>query len=390
MREVSRLLASELQVARRHFPALVLTGPRRAGKTFLLRAAFPDAEWCLLEDPDVLARVRADPRGFLAGLTLPVILDEIQAAPELFPYVRTRIDHAPEARGQWLFTGSQEYSLMRGVTESMAGRAAILRLLPFGCEESREVTLFRGGFPEVVQAPDAARRWFSSYVESYIQRDVRQVVNVSDVALFRRFLSVLATRTGTVLNRTELAAPLGVSVRTLSTWLDALETTGTIVVVPPWFENAGKRLLKSPKVYFTDSGLACHLLGLESEGALEASPFLGAVFEGFIASELLKHRLHRGRTGGLHWFRDQQGLEVDFVLDAGGGRCILVEAKATRTPMPGDARSIQRLRTALGDTAEDYLVHRVLAGSPATNALTPAVSAVSVDELHTRLHARGW
>ncbi len=390
MIEVSRLLRAELLLAAENFPALVLTGPRRSGKTFLLRRTFPDAHWSLLEDPDVLAQARADPRGFLDALRRPAILDEIQEAPELLRYVRARIDHAPEEMGQWLITGSQEFSLMRGVTESMAGRAATLRLMPLSCAELPRVSPFLGGFPEVHRSPRAAARWFSSYIESYIERDVRSVVNVADVGLFRRFLAVLATRTGTVLNRTEIAAPLGVSVKTVSAWLDALETTGMLIVLQPWFHNAGKRLLKSPRLYFGDAGLACHLLAIDSPEALERSPFLGAVFEGFVASELLKHRLNAGKRPALYWFRDQQGLEVDFVLDAGAGYAILVEAKATHTPMPGDARPIQRLRTALGGAAQDYIAHRVSPSAPMEAALLPGVSALSVEGLLARLRERGW
>ena len=390
MTRIPRLLRAELLQAAASFPCVVLTGPRRSGKTFLLREAFPEAQWSLLEDPDVLSKARADPRGFLDSLRLPAILDEIQEAPELLRYVRTRIDHAPEEMGRWLITGSQEFSLMRGVTESMAGRAAILRLMPFGCEEFQGVSPFLGGFPEVHRSPAAFGRWFSSYVESYVERDVRAVVNVSDIGLFRRFLAVLATRTGTVLNRTEIAAPLGISVKTVSTWLDALETTGMLLVLQPWYQNAGKRLLKSPRLYFADSGLACSLLGIESPAALERSPFLGAVFEGFVAAELAKHRVHHGRRPAVYWFRDQQGLEVDFVLDAGGGEPILVEAKATHTPMPGDARGIQRLRQALGGAPDDYVVHRVSPTADAASALVPGVAALSVDALLRRLGDRGW
>src|SRR5712671_3680704 len=283
MRYVTRKLGTTLQVASRHFPAVVITGPRRAGKTTLLRQLFPKAQYVLLEDPDIQGRIRSDPRTFLEELRPPVVFDEIQNAPELLSYVRTLVDAAPRRMGQWLFTGSQEAPLMQGISESMAGRAAILQLLPFSLSETKKVTLLHGGFPEVLARPKARSLWFASYMQTYLERDVRAITNVRDLATFRRFLALLASRHGQILNKTDLAAPLGVTVPTIGDWLHILEVTGQIILVPPYFENFGKRLIKSPKVYLGDSGLACHLLGITSPSDLERSPFLGALFEGFVA-----------------------------------------------------------------------------------------------------------
>jgi hypothetical protein len=252
-----RELAGELLRAARRFPAVILTGARRAGKTFLLRRAFPRASYHLLEDPDVLARVTADPRTFVEEVRAPAILDEIQNAPEILRYVRTRIDREPRRAGRWLLTGSQEFSLMAGVTESMAGRAAAPHLAPLSSREIGSWSLLRGGFPEVLLRPAARRLWFASYVQTYLERDVRSLLAVRDLATFRRFLALLASRHGRVLNRSDLAAPLGVSVPTISAWLGVLETTGHVILVPPFFENLGKRLVKSPKCYWIDSGLTC-------------------------------------------------------------------------------------------------------------------------------------
>src|ERR1700679_95045 len=260
-----RKLASVLKKAARHYPALVVTGPRRAGKTTLFRRTFPQAKYILLEDPDIQARARSDPRAFLEELRPPVIFDEIQNVPELFDYVRTLIDGKPRRMGQWLFTGSQEAPLMQGITESMAGRAAILQLLPFSLSETQKADPLLGGFPEVVLHPRGRDLWFASYLQTYIERDVRLITNVRDLAGFRRFLSLLASRHGQMLNKTDLASPLGVTVPTISEWLRILEITGQIVLVPPYFENFGKRLVKSPKVYWGDAGLACHLLGIQTQ-----------------------------------------------------------------------------------------------------------------------------
>src|SRR5207249_7271897 len=194
--------------------------------------------------------------------------------------------------------------LMQGVTESLAGRAAVFSLLPLGSLETPKVTLLRGGFPEVLARPAAARTWFRSYIQTYLERDVRAVSAIRSLATFRRFLALLASRCGQLLNKTDLAAPLGVSVPTISAWLSILETTGQILLIPPFYENFGKRLVKSPKLYFTDSGLACHLLGINSNDELQRSPFLGPLFEGFVASEIFKQQVNDGRRRSLYYFRD--------------------------------------------------------------------------------------
>lgn len=379
MRPVLRALEPELRRAARAFPVVVLTGPRRAGKTTLLRAAFPAATYHLLEDPDLVARFRADPRTFIDGLRPPVILDEIQHVPEILAYLRTIVDRHPRRVGQFLLTGSQEAPLMAGVTESMAGRAAVLRLGPLSVSESAKVGLLRGGFPEVIARPTGARLWFSSYVQTYLERDVRAVAAIRDLSTFRRFLGLVASRTGQVLNRSDLAAPLGVSVPTISAWLSILETTGLVLLVPPYFESFGKRLIKSPKLYVADPGLACHLLGLDTSAELERSPFLGALWEGFVAAEIAKARENAGLRRELYWFRDQQGLEVDFVVPLRGGGILLAEAKASRTARPSDAEPALRLRGALGRReATCAVVHRGAGGQP---ALREGSAALTIGEV---------
>ena len=385
MATIARALAAQVERAARAFGAVLLTGPRRSGKTTLLRTLRPDAAYHLLEDPDVVARFRSDPRGFLADLRGPVILDEVQHVPEIFNYVRARIDAEPKKRGQWFLTGSQEAPLMRGVTESMAGRAAILHLWPLSVAESPKVSLYRGGFPEVIARPSTADLWLRSYVQSYLERDVRAVTHVRDLATFRRFVSLLASLTGQMLNKTSLAAPLGVSVPTITDWISVLEVTGQILLVPPYFKNFGKRLVKTPKLYFVDSGLACHLLGIESAYALERSPFLGALFEGFVAGEVAKQQINRGGRPEIYYFRDHQGLEVDFVIPH-KSELVLVEAKASRTPVPAMADSLVRLRVAMQSTpASSLLVHRTVPNAPVSTALRPGVRAVGLDQLLTTL-----
>jgi len=387
MRYLRRQLEAEVLKAARNFPAVVLTGPRRSGKTWLLRHLFPRASYFLLEDPDIVARLRADPHGFLDNVRTPAILDEVQHIPEVFALVRSRIDRQPRRTGRWLLTGSQEAPLMRGVAESMAGRAAVLQLLPLSSRESPKVGLLRGGYPEVVARPSAARLWFSSYLQTYLERDVRAVTAVRDLATFRRFLALLASRHGQVLNRTDLAAPLGVSVPTISQWLGVLETTAQVLIVPPFYDNLGKRLIKSPKVYIADSGIACHLLGIDTAAELARSSFRGALFEGFVASEIVKAQVNAGRRRELYWFRDQQGLEVDFVVPGRSGATTLLECKAGRTVTPAMAVPMQHLADAIrktrspGTVVDLYLVHEELRGGSVTQAVAPGVRAVSWRDL---------
>ncbi len=389
MRFFRRAIEPTLLEASRHFPSVVVTGPRRAGKTTLLRKLFPRARYVLLEDPDIQARARSDPRALLEELRLPVLFDEIQNVPELLPYIRTRIDSSPRDMGRWLFTGSQEAPLMRGVSESMAGRAAILQLLPLSRAETDRASLLLGGYPEVLARPSGRALWFSSYLQTYLERDVRAITNVRDLVTFRRFLALLASRHGQILNKTDLAAPLGVSVPTVGDWLHILEITGQIMLVPPYFENFGKRLIKSPKVYIGDSGLACHLLGITTQAELDRSPFLGALFEGSVAAEILKSQVNQGRRKELYHFRDQQGLEVDFLFPHAGGLWML-ECKASKTVHPAMAGPLLSLRRSISSRAAVRLsvVHRKSTTAPLSKALASGAEALDVDMLVDVLNAR--
>jgi len=381
MRYLHRELESQVAMAAKNFPAVVLTGPRRAGKTFLLRHVFPASDYYLFEDPDVVSRFRDDPQGFLDRVRLPAIFDEIQNVPEVFNFVRARIDREPRRAGRWFLTGSQEAGLMHNVTESMAGRAAVLQLLPMSLRETPKVSLIRGGFPEVLARPRAASLWFSAYVQTYLERDVRSISAIQEPAAFRRFLALVASRHGQILTKTDLAAPLGMSVPGIGRWLDILETTGQIIVVPPWFENLGKRRIKSPKIFIADSGMACHLLGIETEAELEKSPFLGVLFEGFIAGEIVKAQCNSGRRRELYYFRDQQGLEVDFVVPGKDGAVHLIEAKAAHTVTPSDAHGMRRLAAAMSGqpgvqrSVKMTLVHRPARVGTPNETVAPGVRA---------------
>jgi len=280
---------------------------------------------------------------------------------------------------------------MRNVSESMAGRAAVLQLWPMSASETPKVNPLRGGYPEVLARPAAASLWYSSYLQTYLERDVRAISAVHDLSAFRRFMALMAARHGQVLNKSALAAPVGMSVPGISRWLDILEATAQILIVPPFFENLGKRLIKSPKVYVADSGLACHLLGIQTEQELRKSPFLGTVFEGFVATEIVKAQLHAGRRREIYFFRDEQGLDVDFLVPHKGG-VRLIEAKASATVTPAMAAPMQRLAAAW--TAQQrrgrvgmLLVHQPRRGHESSAVVSPGVAAVPWPRLATILEA---
>ena len=284
-------------------------------------------------------------------------------------------------------SGDPGIGSMSGVTESLAGRAALFQFLPLSMAELPKVDLFLGGYPEVLARPRQRDAWFSSYIQSSLERDVRAVTNVRDLSTFRRFLGLVASRHRQVLNRSDLAQPLGVSVPTVGEWLSILEVTGQILIVPPYFENFGKRLIKSPKVYFADSGLACYLLGIRSRDELARSPFRGALFEGLVAAEIAKAQLNGGGRKELYFFRDRPGLEVDFLFPRGGSLW-LVEAKASGTVFPSDARAVRALMTARkgAKSAVGIVVHQETRNPSTTSVLAEGVRALPLGALVSELN----
>ncbi|MEK6628392.1 MAG: ATP-binding protein [Bdellovibrionota bacterium] len=368
-----RDLANRLDKALKNFSAIVLTGPRRAGKTFLLKSLRPKAQYVLLEDPDIITRAKSDPRAFLESLRFPVILDEIQNCPELLPYIRTIID-SKNKKGQWLITGSQEFSIMKGVTESMTGRAAIFQLLPLSYHETKQTSPLIGGFPEILKRKALKNDWFRSYLQTYIERDIREIINVKDMSSYRLFIQLLAQRNGQVLNKSDLAAPVGVKVPTIAHWLSALEITNQIYFVRPYFNNYEKRLIKSPKIYFLDSGLLCHILNIQTEADLVRHPYAGFVFEAYVLSELLKSQINKGAAKEVYYFRDESGLEIDFMVPRKNNHLELIEVKYTKTPLPAMVQNLISLNKKIKDkTTILSLIHN--ANSVDNEILTQNVTA---------------
>ncbi len=375
-----RTLAKTIKKAMRSFPAIVVTGPRQSGKTTLLKTLFSKTHhFVTLEDPDVRMRAREDPIRFLNQFGPPIIIDEIQYVPELLSYIKTRIDQKRKP-GQWLFTGSQNFVLTQGISQSLAGRAAVLSLLPFSfaeridqgekakeiggllkelpsitkCEAKVSISelILRGNYPEIASKRTVDRQlWCGSYISTYLERDVRNLAQVGDLGQFERFLRLCAIRTGQILNLSELAKEVGMSVPTMKRWLSMLETGHQVYLLYPYYKNIGKRIIKSPKLYFNDTGLASYLLGLHDREALLNSPNFGNLFETMIVTDFLKRFLHFGQMPSMYYLRTRDGLEVDLVIEL-GQRLHLFEIKSAMTIMPKHTFSLARISRELGSMVQ--------------------------------------
>ena len=405
MNYLARSLEPVLQRAVSEFPAVVLTGPRQSGKTTLLRHLFgKDYDYLSLELPDVRAAAEEDPRSFLARFPPPVIYDEVQFAPGLLPYVKERIDEDRGRAGQFLLSGSQNLLLNERITESLPGRAAILHLLPMSWREASGnvdaplvweaeggtgsgpslpphdpwTRFLRGGYPELVANPRRdLHLWHSSYIQTYLERDVRSLRHMGDLGRFRSFLRAMAARTGQLLNLSDIGRDLGVAVNTAKAWLSILEATYQVVIVRPYFANIGKRLVKSPKVYFTDLGTLCHLTGLKDPDHAASGPLGGALMEAAVLGEIVKTLSHRGERPDVYFWRTAAGVEVDFVVEA-GGKLIPIEVKTTATPRPRMVGGIRTLREDLRERCgPGFLVHTGEGRLP----MGSGVTAVGVSEL---------
>lgn len=340
---INRNIAPLLLKLAGQYPVLTLTGPRQSGKTTLAKTLFPAKPYVTLEDPDVRRFASDDPRGFLAQYAGGAIFDEIQRAPELPSYLQGMVD-ANAKPGQFILTGSQQFELMTHVTQSLAGRTGVLRLLPLTLAEVQRFhkkttnidlpsTLLHGFYPRIHDQNLNPTQALSDYFTTYVERDLRQLAAVHDLQRFERFVRLCAGRTGQLLNLVSLGNDAGVSQPTARAWIDLLQTSFIVYLLPPWHTNTGKRLVKSPKLYFYDVGLACWLLGLRTPNQVSRDPLWGSLFENFIIMEAMKDRLNAGETSEIYFYRDSEGNEVDLLLPT-AGRLHAIEIKAGATVNP--------------------------------------------------------
>ncbi len=336
---IPRVASAKLKQLAMLFKAVAVIGPRQSGKTTLVRSLFTDKPYVSLEDPDTRQYALEDPRGFLANYPNGAILDEAQRTPNLFSYLQGILDERNRV-GEFIITGSNNFLLQQNITQSLAGRVAYLQLLPFALQElyrqdspelaHQDTILLTGGYPPIHDYRIPPQDWLPNYLRTYIERDVRQIKNVTDLIVFERFVRLLAGRSGQELNITPLAIEVGVDIKTIQSWIGILESSFIIFLLRPHFKNFNKTIVKRPKIYFYDTGLVCSLLGITQEKQLEIHPLRGSIFETLMVAELVKKRTNNGKEINLYYWRDKTGREIDIIIDEVND-LIPVEIKSGKT-----------------------------------------------------------
>lgn len=381
------------------FPCLAITGPRQSGKSTLLRHALPDYRYVSLDDPAVLEQAHSDPVFFLDSLGEYCIIDEIQLAPGILSYVKMRVDEDRTRTGRFIFTGSQQFGMISNLGDSLAGRIALLDLLPFEVSEMQQTATITGGlelfticcltgtYPQLATTPEIDRRlWYSSYIQTYLERDIRSLYDIGSLREFHRFMQLLAIRCSQMLNMSSFATDLGVSVPTIKRWLSVLEAGRIIYVMPPHFNNLGKRITKMPKIYFLDTGLVCHLAGVRGQEQLLEGSMAGALFENFCVEQTVKCFANRGEQPRLSYLRTNNGLEVDLIIEVQNGQTLPVEIKLSRTPTATLASGLTRYASLFAkNTPEDGLLLCLADGE---RPICRGVTAIGVEYFLQMLHKR--
>lgn len=339
---VERSISSSMRDLVDKYPILALTGPRQSGKTTMLRSAFPEYRYVNLENPDVRSYAESDPNGFLKEFDRFVIFDEVQRVPALFSYLQPSVDESG-IMGQFILSGSQNFHLMQHITQSLAGRVAIFKLFPFDNQELKSAewlneenylfNLFKGFYPAIYDRDIPSKTFYSNYVQTYIQRDVTELIHIRDLRLFQNFLSLCAARAGQLLNMNALANECGISQPTVKAWLSTLENSYVLFQLYPYYKNFSKRIVKTPKLYFYDSGLLCYLLKISNWEQLQTHPAKGALFENAMIAEYVKQMHHHNSKKDIWFWRDSAGHEVDFLIE-NETAAEIVDFKASMTVIP--------------------------------------------------------
>ncbi len=369
MKYIPRLIEREIKRYLKIFPAVAITGPRQSGKSTTLQKIFGNKyQYISFDDPILIDFFLNDPKGFLNQYSDKIIFDEIQKVPSLFDYLKIEIDQDRKKYGKFILTGSSQFTLVKQITESLAGRIGALSLLPFQRDEVPEklkpLQILKGSYPELISRNyNHSKEWFGAYVNYYIERDVRSLHNVGNLRDFQRLIMLLAARTSQELNMSALAAEIGVNVKTVQNWISILEASYIIFLIPPFHKNFGKRIVKRPKVYFYDTGLVCFLTGINSLDILKKGPLDGPVFENYIISEIKKHVIHTASNSHMYYFRSNLGVEVDLILENHDKSTIsFVEIKSGQTAKYEMIKNMRTLmdkeKTNSSFKTKGYLIYR--------------------------------
>jgi len=373
---IHRDMEKTLLEASRQFPAIILTGPRQSGKTTLLKHIFSKTHrYVSMDDPNLRLMAVSEPSLFFKNYPAPLIIDEIQYTPQLFSTIKKMIDESGRKKGQFILTGSQNFPLMAGVSESLAGRTAVFSLLSLSFREQFfkktipdvnkiKESVLTGGYPEIVVNKKINRDiWFASYMQTYLERDIRQLRQVGDITDFQRFLHLIAAHNGQVLNLSTLSRDLGVAVNTVKAWVALLEAGLQIILIKPYYINKGKRIIKSPKIYFLDTGILCHLLGITSPKQVFAGYLSGQIFETAVLGEIVRFIQNEGKVPQIYWWRTSYGEEVDFLIET-GGRIIPLEVKLTSQVNTGMAQSLISFSKFFHNKVEHAILVNLSSGHP--------------------------
>ncbi len=363
MEYIYREIETELENLESQFPVFVITGPRQSGKTTLVRHKYPNLPYFSFENPDIRMMAQTDPRAFLKNITGGAILDEIQHAPELISYLQQIVDENRDT-SRFILTGSNQFFLMNKITQSLAGRTAIIKLLPLSLSEISTKSachtselIFNGFYPAVHSLKSDPTKTYRNYYETYLERDLRHMLQVKDLSLFQKFVRILAGRIGNLFNASALANETGVSVNTVKSWVSILEASYVIMLLQPYYDKINKRLIKSPKLYFYDTGLACYLLGIENVGQVTRDPLYGALFENMVIIEAVKHRYNKGFDHNMFFYRDNHHFEIDLVHKR-ANELIPIEIKSAQTYHPDFAKGLRSFnKTFHNRVPKSYIIY---------------------------------